>query len=353
MPKSENEKPLGGKRENQKYKALLMAKYLMEFTDENHSCTANELIDYLKYEHGIEAERRSIYRDIAILRDEFGMDIDGGQGGRYRLLSRQFEFDDLRILAECVHAARFISASKAKELVSTIGELGSMYQAESLQHEVFLIDRVKSTQKGTLNIISTINAAMAKKQDGKPHEPQKISFKYMKHTIDDVNSMVEKYHGKLYKVIPFRLLINDGNYYLLAFDDKAQDMRTYRIDRMKDVLLLPEPQEGKEAFEAIDLQSYTQRVFSMFGGEKQLVAMQFENHLLDSVIDRFGTKNASYSKVDDEHFSVSVEVELSNQFYSWLLQFGEKAKIMHPKEVADGMRKFLEKIITMYLPRNQ
>ena len=154
--------------------------------------------------------------------------------------------------------------------------------------------------------------------------------------------------GKLYKVSPFRLLINDGNYYLLAFDDKAQDMRTYRIDRMKDVKLLPDPQEGKEAFEAIDLQSYTQRVFSMFGGEKQLVAMQFENHLLDSVIDRFGTKNASYSKVDDEHFSVSVEVELSNQFYSWLLQFGEKARIMHPHYVVQEMKKFLDRMCTFY-----
>lgn len=349
MPKSENEKPLGGKRENQKYKALLVAKYLMEFTDENHSCTANELIDYLKYEHGIEAERRSIYRDIALLRDEFGMDIDGGQGGKYRLMSRQFEQDDLRILAECVHAARFISASKAKELVETIGELGSIYQSESLQHEVFLIDRVKSTQKGTLNIISTINSAMAKKLDGKLHAPQKISFKYMKHTIDDVNSMVEKYHGKIYKVSPYRLLINDGNYYLLAFDDKAQDMRTYRIDRMKDVKLLPDPQEGKEAFEAIDLQSYTQRVFSMFGGEKKTVSMQFENSLLDSVIDRFGTKNASYSKIDDDHFSVSVEVEWSNQFYSWLLQFGEKAKITHPKAVANKMRKFLENMVSQYI----
>ncbi len=348
MPKSENEKPLGGKRENQKYKALLVAKYLMEFTDENHSCTANELIDYLKYEHGIEAERRSIYRDIAILRDEFGMDIDGGQGGRYRLLSRQFEFDDLRILAECVHAARFISASKAKDLVSTIGELGSMYQAESLQHEVFLIDRVKSTQKGTLNIISTINAAMAKKQDGKPHEPQKISFKYMKHTIDDVNSMVEKYHGKIYKVSPYRLLINDGNYYLLAFDDKAQDMRTYRIDRMKDVKLLPESQEGQELFKSLDLQSYTQRVFSMFGGEKKHVIMQFDNLLLDAVIDRFGTKNVSYSKTDDEHFSVSVDVELSKQFYSWLIQFGDKAKIMHPKDVVDGLKEFLESLVGIY-----
>ena len=133
MPKSENEKPLGGKCENQKYKALLVAKYLMEFTDENHSCTANELIDYLKYEHGIEAERRSIYRDIAALRDVLGMDIEGSTGGKYRLASRQFEQDDLRVLAECVHAARFISASKAKELVKTIGEFGSSYQSESLQ----------------------------------------------------------------------------------------------------------------------------------------------------------------------------------------------------------------------------
>ena len=117
---------------------------------------------------------------------------------------------------------------------------------------------------------------------------------------------------------------------------------------MKGVSRTGEPREGQAEFDKIDIRTYTQRVFSMFGGEKQLVAMQFENHLLDSVIDRFGTKNASYSKVDDEHFFVSVEVELSNPFYSWLLQFGEKAKIMHPKEVADGMKTFLENILISY-----
>ena len=134
---------------------------------------------------------------------------------------------------------------------------------------------------------------MAKKLDGKPHKPQKISFKYMVHTIDDVNALVEKHHGKLYIVSPYKLLINDGNYYLLAYDRHAWEMRTYRVDRMKDVKILPEPCDGQRAFEEIDLQTYTQRVFSMFGGEKKTVSMQFENHLLDSVIDRFGTKNAS------------------------------------------------------------
>ena len=336
------------KSEKQKLKPLYVAKFFLENSDENHAVTANDILDYLKEECSIEAERRSIYRDIAILRDEFGMHIDGGAGGKYRLMSRQFDQNDLRILAECVHAAKFISASKAKELVETIGEFGSIYQSESLQQEVFLIDRVKTTQKGIFNTISTINRAMAKRLDGKPHKPQKISFKYMVHTIDDINSMVEKHHGKLYKVSPYKLLINDGNYYLLAYDSLSWEMRTYRVDRMKDVEILPEPCDGQRAFEEIDLQTYTQRVFSMFGGEKKTVSMQFENSLLDSVIDRFGTKNASYSKVDNKHFSVSVEVELSNQFYSWLLQFGEKAKITHPKAVVNKMRKFLENMVEQY-----
>ena len=153
------------KSENQKVKTLFVAKYFLENSDENHPITAGDIVDYLKEECGIVAERRAIYRDIAALRDVYGMDIDGGQGGRYRLLSRQFEFDDLRLLAECVHAAKFISASKAKELVKTISEFCSIYQAEELQKEVFLCDRVKTTRNNILLTVGIIYSAMATKQD--------------------------------------------------------------------------------------------------------------------------------------------------------------------------------------------
>jgi hypothetical protein len=67
------------------------------------------------------------------------MDIEcPTQGGSYyRLLSRDFELDDLKLLAECVHATKFISKSKAKELVEKIGSLESNFAAEQLQEEVF------------------------------------------------------------------------------------------------------------------------------------------------------------------------------------------------------------------------
>ena len=337
------------KSENQKLKTLYVAKYFMEYSDENHPVTAGDIVDYLRDDCHIEAERRSIYRDIAVLREEFGMDIAGGQGGRYRLISRQFDFDDLRLLAECVHAAKFISAAKAKKLVGTIGEFCSSYQADLLKEEVFLCDRVKTTQKETLYIIGTINAAMSNKQDGKPKPPQKISFKYLKYTLQNRNNQVERRRGAAYIVSPYKLLINDGNYYLLAYDDKAQDMRTYRVDRMKDVTILDAPREGKEAYEAIDIQSYTRRVFSMFGGQQKRVSVRFINPLLDTAIERFGTSGDVFYRPEGErHFVVTADVEISNQFFAWVCGFGKRAKIIAPADVVEDMQKFLKGIAGMY-----
>lgn len=77
------------KSENQKLKTMYVAKYFLEYSDENHAVTAKkDICDYLEDEYGIIAERRSIYRDIALLRDVFGMDIYGDQGNKYKLTSR-------------------------------------------------------------------------------------------------------------------------------------------------------------------------------------------------------------------------------------------------------------------------
>ena len=40
---------------------------------------------------------------------------------------------------------------------------------------------------------------------------------------------VERRHGERYAVSPYALIINEGNYYLLAFDDKRQKMMWMKI----------------------------------------------------------------------------------------------------------------------------
>ena len=334
------------KSENQKLKILYVAKYLLENSDENNYVRAVDIIDYLANECDISAERRSIYRDINILRDVFGMDIVNGHKNKYKLISRQFEFDDLRLLAQCVYAAKFISKNQAENIIDTLGEFCSVHQAKKLKADVLLEDRVKSNQKGTMQIISNINAAMAKKQDGKPHTPQKISFKYLKYSIGNMQQ-VERRKGDTYIVSPYKLLINDGNYYLLAFADKEQKFRTYRTDRMKDLKLLDTPREGEDIFKKIDLTTYTRRVFGMYGGTKEKVTLQFINPLLDTVVDRFGT-DVIYMKVDNNHFRVIADVEVSPQFFGWICGFGNRVVIESPQNVVDDFQKHIEKIQSKY-----
>ena len=141
---------------------------------------------------------------------------------------------------------------------------------------------------------------------------------------------------------------SDGNYYLLAFGDKEQEMRTYRVDRMRDIRLTSQPREGAEAFRAIDLTSYTQRVFSMYSGKQESVTIRFINPLLDTVIDRFGTSGVKYYKADDKHFNVLVNVEISDQFFGWICGFGNKAKIIDPLKVKEQFAEYIEKIKKLY-----
>ena len=124
---------------NQKLKLLYILKFLQENTDENHIAHAEDIKLYL-LNHGIAAERKSIYSDISILID-FGYDIikSNGSGGGYFLASRDFELAELRLLSDAVQAANFISAKKTKQLLNKIFTLTSAEQAKKSNLRFMLI----------------------------------------------------------------------------------------------------------------------------------------------------------------------------------------------------------------------
>lgn len=129
--------------------------------------------------------------------------------------------------------------------------------------------------------------------------------------------------------------------------DEKQGIKTFRVDRIKNVTLLDEPREGTKAFAALNLKTFTQSHFGMFSGEKARVSLRCIPPLLDTMIDRFGTKGVEYSRAGDRYFRVSVEVEISNQFFSWIAGFGTKVVIETP-EIAKQFMAFLDKIKSKY-----
>ena len=179
------------------------------------------------------------------------------------------------------------------------------------------------------------------------HIPEKISFNYLRYSINDNMTQQVTRKGERYIVSPYQLLINDGNYYLLAYDGDRQKMMTYRVDRMKKVCTIGEKRDGEKEFEKINLETYTQSVFDMFAGQKQRVKMRFIASLLDTMIDRFGKKGVYYGKVGEHHCRISVDVEVSPLFFAWVCGFGGSVIIETP-DVAEAYLKHLEKIRKTY-----
>ena len=337
--------------EHKKSRPLYIANYIRAKSDGEHWVSQKQIMDYLYEEFGIMPDRKTIKRDIAMLRDEMGMDIEEQPYYGYRLLSREFELDDLKLLAECVYAAKFISEKCSQDLIDVLCEFCSENQARQLKREVYLCDRIKTTQDKTLYTFNAIREAMEEHWwTEKFRWGRKIAFRYMTHSIADVHKVINKHNGKLYTVSPYQLLINDGNYYMIGLDDDTGDLRTYRIDRMRDVSVLDEHRNTDKKWKTQrDMKAYIRQTFSMFGGEKKRVSIRFENSLLDTVIDKFGVGfGAEYDPDGDDHFVVTADVTVSDQFYAWVCGFGKRAQIVGPDDVVFGYRQHIKDIQSLY-----
>ena len=363
-----------GKKPNQKLKTYLVLQYLLRESDREHPKNADDIAQYLEEDAGIIAERRSIYRDIRdinianlILENgitaeeaETMLDEDPKDEADTRLVKlnrkkgfyvvpRHYTPEDIQFLTECVSSAKFLPEKKAKELIRSLtADFLSRHQQEKIVNDTFVVERTRRLNHTLIYDIITLNNAIKGYNDGKRVPPQKVSFLYKRADINNVNNTVSRRKGSRYTVSPYKVLIHDGNYYLLAVDDFSKQLRTYRIDRMAELMPTGEPKEGKELFEKLNIDQFVKRKFQMMSGESTLVSLQFTASLLDTVLDRFGTKDVNYRKIDDHHFTVQTYVEISDQFFAWLCGFGRRVKIIAPDSLKERYKTHLDSIGKLY-----
>ena len=325
------------KSPNQKLKLLYLARYLMQHSDEEHPVSTAQIIEELA-RNDISAERKSIYDDIEALRN-FGVDIIQvkGKNGGYYIGERDFELPELKLLVDSVQSSKFITQDKTYKLIKKIESLASVYDGQLLQRQVFVSNRVKSMNESIYYTVDVISDAIT--------QNKKIRYQYFEYTVEKERRF--RHDGTFYNVSPFALIWDDENYYMLAWDSDAEKMKHYRVDKMFRVSMTDNEREGLEEFRKVDMSAYTKSVFGMFGGNEQKVKLRFANHLVGAVLDRFG-RDSMIIKDGNEHFTVSVNVVVSQQFLAWVFGFGEDAEILSPDEVRDEMKKQAEIIIKKY-----
>ncbi len=322
-------------RTNQRVKALYLMKILLEMTDENHILSMGDIIAELdKYQ--VSAERKSIYENMEDLR-QFGLDIVNvkGKNGGYYIGSRDFELPELKLLVDAVQSSKFITEKKSLELIKKIENLGSRYEAQQLQRQVFVANRIKAMNESIYYNVDSLHAAMAKNVA--------ISFQYWRWNIHKEPELT--HNGKRYCVSPWGLSWDDENYYLVGYDHDAGKMKHFRVDKMKNITMTEEAREGKEHYSQIDMAKYSKQVFGMFSGEPESVKIRFTHNLVGVIIDRFG-KNSIIQKVSNEYAEVRVDVVLSQPFYGWLFGLGNQVRLMEPAHGVEEMRRMAQEILS-------
>ncbi len=325
------------KSENQKQKLLQIAKYLMEHTDEHHAVSTPQLIAHLN-SLGIKAERKSIYNDIDTL-NEFGMDIirsDEHRGG-YMLASRPFELAEVKLLVDLVQSSKFITEKKSRELIGKLETLVSRYDAKAMGRQVEIIGRSKTHNENIYYNVDMIHTAIS--------QNVKVRFQYF--DWDMHKNMQLRHEGAFYEVSPWKLTWDDENYYLIAFDEKAEKMKHYRVDKMQNVTVTERARAGRQVFDEMDMPEYDKKTFGMFAGEEKTVRLRCHTSMIGVMVDTFGM-DVSIRPDGEEYVMVRMDVAVSPQFFGWLTGLGTRVQIVTPEEVKEEYKEYLKNIVSCY-----
>lgn len=319
---------------NQKQKILFIEKIFREETDEQHMLTVVQIQERLAA-LGVSAERKALYSDIELLRDIMGMDICCEKNRYYYLASRDFEFEELQLLADAVACSKFISEDKSRALVNKIAHLASNYQANELQRNIVVANRVKTVNKKIYYNINKIHEAI---ENGR-----KITFHYFNYDIK--KKKVFRNADGLYSMSPYHLAWEDENYYCIGYYEKYGSISNFRVDRMEDVEVSAEPCVVSKDF---SLAEYTRRIFGMFAGEETArVRLRFANSLTSVVMDKFGSDVVMH-KLDENNFYISKDINVSPTFFGWVFQLGEKAEILEPLPIRQKFTAYTDAVRNMY-----
>lgn len=327
---------------DQKIKLLYLKDILEKYTDENHIMNACEICEKLKDNYGIECERKSIYKDVDVL-IEFGLDVIKARSPKngYFVASRSFELAEVRLLADAVQAADFITKTKTKKLLLKIDDLTSIYLAEALRKQVYVDSRAKCDNEEIYYNIDHLDTAIK--------NAQKVKLQYTRRKFN------EKYGAEKetreFILSPYALIWSNDHYYLVANHEKYDNLMNIRVDRISAVEVLEEKARKlsevsnyKDMFDSAD---YSSKTFNMYSGKPETIELKCKKEILEQMIDKFG-ENCNMRRGLDECFLLRTEACVNDGLVSWIMQFGDKIKVQTPKKLAELVNEKALQICSLY-----
>lgn len=317
-----------------KLKTLYLRQILEDETDAEHGLTMRQLIERLQ-EYGIDAERKSIYRDLQLLRD-VGIDVQTYQRRpvEYAIGNRDFSLPQLMLLVDAVESCRSLTRRQSSDLIRNLKLLASDHQRAQLDRRIHVSGRIASKTDSVFGSIDLIHEAL--------RERCMVEFMYYRRGADGLRAPT--HGGKPHQVTPVMVSYDDGFYYLTAWNEAHQRMTEFRIDRMGGLKLLDVRAANNDAIAHFSFDGDDYVSFGRMSGDPVTATLVADTDRVEIVMDRFG-EAAQIEQRDETTAQALVKVRKSEQFFGWIAGLGGTVRIEGPASLAREYRDYLRSLI--------
>ncbi len=130
---------------------------LKDYSDCNHPLTQEDISNRLEYDYGIVVERKTISRNISLLK-EAGVEIESKRSGSY-IEYRDFLDSELHMLIDGVLSSKYITARHSEDLIDRLCSLSSKYFKSGIKYIYSVNDWSKTDNQSlfiTLNLLGLL-----------------------------------------------------------------------------------------------------------------------------------------------------------------------------------------------------
>ncbi len=332
---------------------------LKKYTDEDHRLSQKEIVDILRTEYNMSADRKSVRRNILDL-IELGFEIEYSEAIRMVpnkatgeleesyiwsdfYLVHEFADSELRLLIDSLLFSKHIPYSQCKELVEKLEGLASRYFEAKVKHIRTLPDNSLNNRQ-LFYTIDILDEAISR--------GRQVSFCYNRYGTDKKLHKETDENGNIkeYIINPYQIAATNGRYYLIANYDKYDNVSHYRLDRISDIKMLPFSVKPKKQVKGLEngffLPKHMAEHVYMFSGESIPVVFKAKKYIVGDVLDWFG-KDVDFSDETEDEITVRVTVN-EKAMRRWGLQYALHTKIISPESLAEQIKEDLASAVENY-----
>ncbi len=322
---------------------LLKILEIMSKTDENHPITIDEIRKKLA-KYSIEAERKSISRDLKVLEDSgFQIVLCENHNDGWYMIEHTFQDFELKLITDAIAATRILTMEDTRNLIRRIKDFATL-EAERFIDNTVVVDAAIKEKDRHLSIYFDLvmRAIVANK---------KITFQY----VDRMSGKKAiRNNGEVIQASPYYLVPMNGKYYVVCLADNATSVHNYRLDlmvniQMTDLDIKPKRQvaELKEIGHTMTDGDYLRISTHSWAGIKENVTIEGINWCRVNVSDKFGSEVMIHSKGEDK-FIAHMNVAVNEGFYQWLASYGTNLKFLSPENRVAEFKEYIRRIYEQY-----